>query len=83
MAATLTRMAKSKPAPAPAPDDQPRKKTETLRIFEDLVRMASVISTADKVSVAELLDPILRPFLTARYREVVTRLHEDLQDQES
>ena len=79
MLTTLPRMGKKKPN-AKDSTEESRKKTETVRIYEDLVRMAAVISAADKVSVAELLDPVLRPLLTTRYREMLDRLRKDLPD---
>lgn len=65
------------PKRATKTDDAP-KGTETVRIDRDLARMLTVISIQDGVSVADILSPLVRDHVTARYKKVVQKMHDDL-----
>lgn len=48
----------------------PVRETTAAQVPRDLVRMAAVIATHRGITIAEVLDPILRESLTALYAEV-------------
>lgn len=73
---TLPCMARKKQPPVAAPSQT----TAPVRIHADLVRMANIISTATGADVAEILSPILRPHLEARYADVVRKLNQEIKE---
>lgn len=54
------------------------KPTKPVRIYEDLEEKISAITGITKQSIAELLDPVLRPFVERKHREVIEQQHEKL-----
>lgn len=53
--------------------DRPPEMTTT-RLPRDLVRMALVVAEHRDISVAELLDPVIRPWLSEEYRKTANRM---------
>lgn len=60
---------KPKPEPA-APPEKPERKTAPVQISTDLARIAAVVAAHDDISVGELLNGYLRPFLVREYERV-------------
>jgi hypothetical protein len=60
-------------------------KTETqetgqqVRLPTDLVRMANVIRSQRGGTLAEMLDPLIRPWLSKEYRKVLRELNRDVE----
>lgn len=55
----------------------PRKskdKTEPVRLKADLVHKVQVICAHSKIAAADLLDPLVRPFVERRYKEVAKKI---------
>jgi hypothetical protein len=76
-AATLPRMPRRAKKPDSA-QEAPRPGTTTVRIAADLARMLSIISSALGEDVSEILSPHIRPFVEARYAEVVKQLGQEI-----
>lgn len=70
---------KPKPEPA-APPDKPERKTAPVQISTDLARMAAVIAAHDDISVGELLNGYLRPFLIDNYKRVQRQIGERVKE---
>lgn len=58
-------------SPMPRKSKEP---TKVIRIRADLVDMIDIITAHTHVSVGDLLDPVLRPFVEKKHREAVGQL---------
>jgi hypothetical protein len=52
--------------------------TAPVRIHADLARMAGIIAKATGEDVSDIISPILRPKLEAKYAEVIRELSDEL-----
>lgn len=60
------------------PEPTPRAETAGIRIASDLADMAAIVAQSQGISIAKVIDPVIRPFLVAAYitarREMDARL---------
>ncbi len=59
------------------------KKTGTVavRLNAELAQMANIICTHRNISISELLDPLIRPFLVAQFEVVAKELSQKVAEQ--
>lgn len=63
-------------------EPKPRvRRTAPIQVSTDLARMAAVVASHDRITQAELLEPLLRPFLLAQYARVRESIDRELDEQ--
>jgi hypothetical protein len=80
--ATLERMAKKQSKPAADANKPERKGTAVVRIASDLARKVNIISTATGEDVADILSPMVREQIEARYIKVIRELGQEIEGKE-
>lgn len=61
---------KPKPERVESEGTSERRKTSSVQIAEDLARWSVIIATQRKMKVSDLLDPILRPYLSESVKAI-------------
>ena len=59
-------------------EDRTGRKTAPVQVAKDLARMAAVVASHDGITQADLISPLLRPFLTAEYKRVQEQIQQEL-----
>ena len=73
-----TTMSKKKSGEA---DDRSGRRTAPIQVEKDLARMAAVIASHDGITQADLVSPVLRPFLLGQYARVKQAIDNELKSQ--
>lgn len=60
--------------------DQPREtaKTDTIRVHSEVAEMVTLVAIRRKISVADLISPVVAAFIQTEYRKEVEKMHQDL-----
>lgn len=65
-----------KPKPEPAGPTKRVRSSAPIQVSADLAHMAAVVATHDRITVGELLNDHLRPFVEQQYRRVQAEIVE-------